>query len=267
MSRSSPSPPEVDTRGLVLYAVLTFSLSWAWWIALAVQGAVSRPGVGWPTHLVGLLGPAVAAVVVTGHRRGREGLRHLAARCVKTERRALWFVVAVIALGAASIRLTRLLDKPMPTWESLTAYPGAPVLPLALLFVLVLVVGGFGQEIGWRGYVVHELLPRFGVLGAAGLTWVVWAVWHLPLFWVVEGLRGMGPLRVAGWLLVLLGASIVLTALYVHAGLSVLLVAVWHTALTFVTVTPGAGELMAVVVAAAVGVFAVLIVVRQGRIF
>ena len=53
-------------RQLVTFVVLAYALSWAWWIPMAVHGDVVRAGQGWPTHLIGLAGPAAAAVITTG---------------------------------------------------------------------------------------------------------------------------------------------------------------------------------------------------------
>jgi len=52
---------------------LSYALSWSWVIPLAEAHLVVRRGVGWPTHLPALLGPAIAAVVVTGWTMGRPG--------------------------------------------------------------------------------------------------------------------------------------------------------------------------------------------------
>jgi hypothetical protein len=40
-------------------------LTWAWWLPLAVAGRTVTQGDGWPTHFPGLLGPALAALLVT----------------------------------------------------------------------------------------------------------------------------------------------------------------------------------------------------------
>ena len=78
----------------------------------------------------------------------------------------------------ATIRWTDGTDlPPMPS----------PVLVLPVLFVVTLVIVpfinglfGFGEELGWRGY----LLPKLMVLGklkAYLLLGIVWGLWHLPL--------------------------------------------------------------------------------------
>jgi uncharacterized protein len=74
----TPTPPVamrpgLDVRALVAFFVLAYALSWAWVIPLAVQGQVVDRGDGWPTHYPSLLGPLVAAFLVTAWTAGRGG--------------------------------------------------------------------------------------------------------------------------------------------------------------------------------------------------
>ena len=74
-------PPRawVSNHPLLCYVVLACLLSW-WWVPMAVGGVKTRPGQGWPTHLPGLAGAAIAAIIVTALTQGTAGLRDLAAR-------------------------------------------------------------------------------------------------------------------------------------------------------------------------------------------
>jgi membrane protease YdiL (CAAX protease family) len=68
----------------------------------------------------------------------------------------------------------------------------------------------FGEEFGWRGYLLPRLMP-LGQNWAILLSGVIWAVWHLPLnllYGVNGGLQGfpfwlvwtIGLGAVLGWL-------------------------------------------------------------------
>ena len=65
------------------YVALSLLFSWAWWVPMVLAGQVVRAGQGWPTHLLGLTGPALAAVVGTAAADGRPGLADLWARAVR----------------------------------------------------------------------------------------------------------------------------------------------------------------------------------------
>jgi membrane protease YdiL (CAAX protease family) len=56
------------------------------------------------------------------------------------------------------------------------ALPSAGTLFLGLLLV-------FGEEYGWRGFLLDELTERVGVSKALALTGAVWALWHAPILY------------------------------------------------------------------------------------
>ncbi len=228
----------VRRHRVAFYLGLAFAFSWAWWGWCAVEGWVTRPGQGWPTHLPGLLGPALAAVVVTGLGAGRAGLRELGERVLRWRVGRVWWAVVVgtALLVPLSWAVQVATGGAVPDLEGLASYSGAPLAPVLVTLLYVLVVNGLGEEVGWRGFLADRLLDRHGLLGTALLVWVAWGLWHLPLFLVVENFRDLGW-GVLGWALGLLAGSVLLTWLYAGSGCSILLVAVWHTVFNLATAT------------------------------
>lgn len=257
-----PTRRPLPGSALAAYVVLAFLFSWVFWVPMALKGIVTRPGQGWPTHLPGLMGPALAAVVVTLGWQGTGALRDLGRRAVRWRGvgRWWWSVPAVLALGAVGLAVSAAMGDPVDL-GGLTEYSGAPVVSLVVLVGYVLVVNGFGEELGWRGLLADGLVDRVGEVRTALFVTVVWALWHLPMFWVVESFRDMGW-GAAGWLVGLLAGSVVLTRLYVGSGRSVLLVAVWHTAFNFTSATSATAGLSAAITSTAVMVAAVVVLVR-----
>ena len=162
--------------------------------------------------------------------------------------------MAVLALTGA---------KPLSVQE-LSTYSGAPVIEPLLLLIYVVVVNGFGEEIGWRGFLAEELLTGHGVLPTAVITALIWAGWHLPLFWLVESFRAMGWTSL-GWLAGLLCGSVVLTWMYHGSGHSILLVALWHTAYNLTSATSGTQGIPAAATSTVVMAAAIIIAVVQLR--
>lgn len=256
-------------RWLWCYGALAFALSWGWWLPMIAQGQVVRAGQGWPTHLVGLAGPAVAAVVMTAATGGRRALQDLGRRAVRWRVRPLWWLVVAGALLLALLGYAApLWGGRAPSFRDLGTYSGAPT-PDAVHFVLllayVLVVNGFGEELGWRGFLAHHLLPRHGRLRSSTVVWVVWATWHLPLFFVVESFRQFGLFTAVGWLAGLWFGSYFLTWLYESAARSVLVVAAWHTAYNFSTATEAAAGAAAAVSSTLVMAVTAFLLVRSAR--
>jgi CAAX protease family protein len=244
------------------YVVLAYAFSWTCWLPLVVSGSIVHQGDGWPTDLPGLLGPALAAAITLALVGGRSALADWGRRMVRYRVPAwCWaFIVLTLALGFGTelARTGRLIP------SGTSAYTGAPDLGLALTFLLALVVNGFGEEAGWRGYLADGMLDRHSLLRTASLVALTWAGWHLPLFWVLDSFRGLG-FAVVGWVIGLYAGSVVLTWLYAASGRSILVVASWHTAYNFTSATSAMSGLPAAVTSTAVMVVAAVVVVALLR--
>lgn len=262
---AGPAARTVRAHPVASYVVLAYLLSWAAWLPPLLQDSVVRASVGWPTHLPGLLGPALAAVVVTALVDGRGGLRDLGRRAVRWRVGRGWWLVVVATLALAVLALVPPLvggDDP-PTPGDFTRYTGVGDLTPVGVVLLVLLVNGFGEETGWRGFAVERLLPDHGLRWTALVVGLIWMGWHLPLFWILADFRGFGFL-VVGWAVGLMAGSVVLTYLYRGSGHSILLVAAWHTAYNFTTATEATGALVGTVTSMLV-ILAAVWVLRRGE--
>ena len=242
----------------VWFVVLAYALSWSWWVPLAVSGTTVDAGQGWPTHLIGLTGPAVAALVVTAVGDGAHGVRELWSRIVRWRVGWMWYAVVVVT---ATFALLPLLTGSDVRADELVRFSGAPAAALVTV-PYVLVINGFGEEIGWRGLLADELLRRRSRGATALIVWPIWALWHLPLFWVVATFRDSGVGGTLGWSIGIGFGSVFLTWLYQSAARSILIVALWHTAYNFTTATEAASGVTAAAVSAAVIVAGVVILRR-----
>ena len=182
-------------RRLVAFVVLAYALSWAWWVPMALTGTVVEPGQGWPTHLPGLLGPAIAAVIVTAVTDRGPGLRDLWSRVSRWRVPIRWYILVIATMALAAIPFVLGTDLGM---GDALAYSGAPSVGVSVV-VYVVLVNGFGEEIGWRGYLADGLMHRHSEIATALIVWLVWAGWHLPLFWIVDSFRGFGIAGSIGW--------------------------------------------------------------------
>ncbi|GAB93685.1 CPBP family intramembrane glutamic endopeptidase [Gordonia rhizosphera] len=251
----------VHWRRLVAFWLLACMFSWSWWIPLALAGDITKPGQAWPTHLPGLLGPALAAVVVVAATEQRAGLRRLWSRTIRW-RVAWWWYVLVLATAACALLAypaAWLSNSAAPSAAEFAAYSGVGVLPMVLMVTYVVIVNGIGEELGWRGYLAEGLLGRFGIATTGLLVALPWALWHLPMFWVVASFRDFGVGGTVGWLVGLAAGSIVLAWIYAGSGHSVLIVALWHTAFNLTSATDAAAGLPATLSSTLVMVAALVI--------
>lgn len=79
---------------LACFFVLAYALSWADWLPMALAGKRVGTFPGGPTHLLGLLGPMIAALLVASITGGPAKLRELAARMIRIPK--IWAVVLVV---------------------------------------------------------------------------------------------------------------------------------------------------------------------------
>lgn len=239
---------------LATYFVLAFLLSWSWWIPVALTGSDL-------SHVPGLLGPAIAGTVTTAIVTGRAGLADLWSRITRWRVPVKWFALALAPLAVAALALAALAatGRDLPGWDALASFPGLPTTTWPATFALVLLLGGFGEEIGWRGVAWPRLRQRHGLAGAAGLLAVPWALWHLPLFWLPTGLGDLEPMVVPGWLVGLAAGTVVLGWLHDQAASSLLIVALFHSALNMASATEGTAGIPAALASAAVIAGAVVI--------
>ncbi|MEV4489084.1 CPBP family intramembrane glutamic endopeptidase [Micromonospora coxensis] len=256
----------VGRRAVAGYLLLAVAISWACWLPLVVTGQVVRIG-GDATHLPGLLGPALAAAAVALLTGDGDRLH----RRVTRWRIGWWWLVALspaamvaVAVGAAALTG----DAPRPADFALVN--GFPAWGFAGLLALLVVVNGFGEETGWRGYLQPRLQRRFRPLAATALLTLAWAGWHLPLFALLSSYRGFSVATLVGFLIGLFCGALVLGWLFNHTG-SVPAVAVWHALYNVGAATAAATGTIAAVVTTMVIVQAVVLVVAElatrGRTF
>ena len=212
------------------------------WLPLlaARQGWVSWSASTY-LHLWGGLGPAAAALIVTGVVDGRAGIAGLLRSITAWRGRLRWLGLAVLyplAVFAVAVVVARVIEGVWPDLSRFGASLEYPMLPLAVYWLANLVFYGFGEEIGWRGLAQPTLQRRHSALTAAVLVSLVWAGWHLPLFGITATYRSMPAIGFLGFYFSLLTASFVLAWLYLRSRGSILVVAVFHATFDIATTTP-----------------------------
>jgi membrane protease YdiL (CAAX protease family) len=99
---------------------------------------------------------------------------------------------------------------------------------MLLVIALPITLFTFGEEYGWRGYLLPRLLP-LGEIRASVLIGMIWGVWHLPL--LLAGLNYPGVnifLAIMVFTFVTVALSFTYTWFYVASSGSVLVAAVFN---------------------------------------
>ncbi len=267
----------LDAVGLVAFFVLAYSISWAWELPLVAGGQTVYQGVGWPTHMPALLAPMVAAFIVTAWRLGRVGVRDLVARTFRWDVGWRWWAAALSPLLflALAMGVVAATGNSVPSTSDFAEFSGiSSVLTVVGVLAFIVVVNGFGEEVGWRGFALPNLQRRFSPLTAALIVAGLWAAWHLPMFFLVDNFKGFSIGTTIGFVIGLTCGSVVATWLYNRSGASILMVVIWHSVYNLASGTAAAsaagGTIAAVVstlimVQAGVLIAVEVVVSRRGR--
>ncbi|WP_421743007.1 CPBP family intramembrane glutamic endopeptidase [Cellulomonas sp.] len=235
----------VEKRPGPAFVVIAYAVSWAAWLPLlaAVQGWIALDPPQW-LHLVGGLGPAVAALVVVAVTQGRSGLSDLGRRVVAWRGRGrAWLFVFVVPLGllvvaaplAAWLGGSSVLDL---DWSAIGRSTEFAALPVGIWWIANFFFFGFGEEVGWRGFLQPHFEATHSVVTSAGLVSLAWAAWHLPLFGITPSYRAMPLVGLLGFAVSIWVASWIFAWL-LHAGRGSLLVVVcFHAWFDIVTTSP-----------------------------
>lgn len=252
---------------LATYIALAYGLSWAYWIPLALRGAHVTPG-GSETHFPGLLGPGLAAFIVTALIDGGAGVSALWRRLWLVSRPSgrFWlYTLSPVLFLLLALLIARWLHR-LPPMGDLWVFSGLPRLPLASVLILVLLFNGYGEETGWRGFALSRLQARFGPVFGPVVLGLLWAGWHVPTFWTIEGYSSMTlPILVFGFGLGIICGSIVLAEVVDRTGGSVLAASVWHLTYNMTSATLGSRGVIGAVTTVCVQVWAFVIVVQRWR--
>ncbi|MEJ2864690.1 CPBP family intramembrane glutamic endopeptidase [Actinomycetospora flava] len=267
---------------LTSFFVLAYLLTWLVWS----PWVFGRDGAGWlPTSidpaLVGylnafaiLMGPTVAALVVTAACEGGAGVRRLLARVVRWRVGWMWYLVALVAVPVLAVLGCVVYSGTLPDVAAI----GGPAFLLSYVpsFLLVAVLGGpLFEEIGWRGFALPRLQRRMAPAAAALVLGLLWTFWHLPQFFSpswAEASGGGGPIGIALYTLTVLSFSVVISWIFNNTRASVLIAILVHTSIDAVSTLlppmfpPGVGSSAVPVIIAFGGAALVLLAVTRGRL-
>lgn len=261
---AAPPQPTATVRwgSVALFILFAFAISWALWLGLAALGVAFTIRTA-----IGMFGPALSAVLVRLIRRegfGDAGLRlaargrkgawrmYVAAYIVPPVLIALSIVVVLLvglqhwalpqnlqALGNVITRTLSQSGQSLPKGMSLQQLVLIDILAqTALAFTIGIpfnMIFTFGEEFGWRGYLLLRLAPLGGIPSAI-ITGIVWGLWHAPLI-ILYGYNYPGhPLLGVGMMVVFTVAlSMVFAWLRFRSG------SIWPSTLAHAAINAQAG--------------------------
>jgi len=256
---------------IACYLAITFAVTWGAWIPFAVTGRGVTLGFT-PLYLLGLIGPAVGAVITTAIVSGSAGLRALVARMLRVRTGARWWAIALgvplgiaLLVGAGAVLIATFGIAGLHPWADFGAFNGFSVASPVVLWLMLVLVNGLGEETGWRGYLLPHLQRRWSPLMSSLIVGAVWCAWHVPAFFVTETYRQMPPAMIPVFFVGVVSGSVFLTWLYNRGRSSILLVAVWHGTYNWLSGSVGARGVLAATESTAVMVIAAILLIQELR--
>jgi membrane protease YdiL (CAAX protease family) len=168
------------------YFALTFAISWGGILMVIGPGGILgtkevSEGLMPFVYLATLLGPSVAGILLTGLVDGRAGFRELLSRLLRWRVGARWYAVALLTAPLLITATLFVLSLTSPVFLPVIVTTDDKVSLLLTGIVMGLVVGFF-EELGWTGFAVPRLRLRYGGLATGLIVGLLWGAWHFPLF-------------------------------------------------------------------------------------
>ena len=180
--------------------------------------------------LLGGIGPTLAGVIVTRVVEGKGSVRALFARLRHWRVNIGWYAIALLMVPVvymATLAIDKALGIPVPTIDDM-----AGLVALAMMWAPF---AAFGEEFGWRGFLLPRLQSRHSAFVASCITGLAWGMWHLPMDFL--GIGHYGVLFIPNFFVIhgiqIIALAILMTWVYNNTKGSMLLMVLFHASLTF----------------------------------
>ncbi len=252
-----------------MFVGVVLGLPVLYWAAFSVARGAN---VELPRDMLGALrgfGPTIAALVALVYLNDKGSIRSLWASVIKWRISGRLYAIALLAPMAAMALALLITYFNNP---EVFALGDINVIKLvAIFFILPIVDGPLGEEIGWRGFFLPLLMQRHNAIMASLIVALVWFLWHLPHY-QVDG-RDMSGDLLPRYLIFTVALSFIHTWLFKRAQGSVLIHVIFHNMVNYMVLlsftlfpavaTVALGETIYFVAMVALGAMAGLSIWRQ----
>jgi membrane protease YdiL (CAAX protease family) len=220
---------------LTIFFVLAIGLTWIFMIADALGSQGFLP-FRLPLPLMLIMGymPTLAAVIVVGRTKGRDGVRTLFHKLLIWRVGLRWYLFAILGPAVVFVLGILLYNLLVPSAHLpiiSDRMPSTSLLQIALsvvpMFVLFTVING--EELAWRGYATPQLQARYSAFTSSLIMGLLWTVFHLPLFFTRTG-SSQADWPFASFLVSTVALTVLYTWMLNHTRGSVLLAYLFHGA-------------------------------------
>jgi len=216
---------QIPFASLVPFLLVAFGLAWgilALFIFLPDQmtGIFGELTGQHPLFFLAVWSPAIAAFIVVTYKSGLGGLRRYLSRLLLWRCSPAWYAFLIVGIPllffSGSALKGNLLESP---------FPFSSFWSLVMALVMAMVKGPV-EELGWRGLALPLLQRRLAPIWAGLILGVMWGFWHLPAFLLSgtpQSAWSFTPFFVGS-----VALSVIVTPLFNRSRGSILLPALFH---------------------------------------
>src|SRR5215207_7654542 len=159
----------IKSHPLLSYFALAFAITWCGFVLAVGPGGIPATKEQFTTLPLGailavLVGPSVSGILLTGLFYGREGFRSLFTRMRRWRVGARWYAVALLTAPLVFTAVLLPLSLISPVFR-LGIFASDAKVSFVLMNIVVGLIVGIFEELGWTGFAVPTLLKlRYGVL-------------------------------------------------------------------------------------------------------
>ena len=170
---------EIKYSLLFIIIVLIVSWSFAFYV-------FSNPGIV-QLYILGMFIPALTALIINSirYRSIRLVFKPITKRInLKAILFSFIYPVCFIGIVAISVAVIGIAEFNEDKLSSLAQFPSLEIIIIGFLLM-------FGEEYGWRGFLLKELAEAKGKVFGSIVVGVVWALWHVPFIYGLANFTNM----------------------------------------------------------------------------
>jgi membrane protease YdiL (CAAX protease family) len=225
----------INRNALLLYFTIAFAISWG---GILLSFGQNGPHIFHGQDVLAgkyssqliliwlsmLAGPSISGIFLTATMDGKRGLKDLLRLMLKWKIHIKWYGLAILLFPATLLLIFYCLS-----FVSVKYYPSSLLMP----GLLIGVIGGFFEEIGWTGFATARLLSRFNFTKTAVILGVIHSFWHLFADYLggVDFYKSLYIFHFFLWIIALTALRFFIIWIYEHTG-SVLLAILTHASFT-----------------------------------
>lgn len=173
-----------------------------------------------PLFYLAVYAPAIAALALVLYRHGIDGTQRFLSRLLLWRVSIQWYILLIVVVPLV-FYVSALFKE--GAYDTLFPFPSVLTYLVALL---LMVIKGPVEEIGWRGLALPLLQRSLAPIWASLVLGVIWAAWHLPAF-LLSG-TPQSAWSLTPFFVGTVALSVIVTPLFNSSRGSILLPAFFH---------------------------------------